>query len=117
MSEKVSQERVLYQPEQYGSGELLPDEAASACGRGKSGDGRISPSAHGVASVRDTGGPIRATCGTASFVSSRAHAVGSAVSYALGQGAAMISAIRAPSSGESLPERRDARSDSWLRCF
>jgi glucose uptake protein len=39
------------------------------------------------------GGLVWATGGTASFVSSRAHSVGSAVSYALGQGATMISAI------------------------
>ena len=39
------------------------------------------------------GGIIWATGGVASFVSSRAHSVGSAVSYSLGQGATMISAI------------------------
>jgi glucose uptake protein len=39
------------------------------------------------------GGVIWVTGGTASFVSSRAHSVGSAVSYALGQGATMISAL------------------------
>jgi glucose uptake protein len=39
------------------------------------------------------GGIIWATGGVASFTASRAHSVGSAVSYALGQGATMISAI------------------------
>jgi glucose uptake protein len=39
------------------------------------------------------GGIIWVTGGTASFVSSRAHSVGSAVSYSLGQGATMISAL------------------------
>jgi len=39
------------------------------------------------------GGVIWATGGVASFVSSRAHSVGSAVSYSLGQGATMISAL------------------------
>ncbi len=39
------------------------------------------------------GGLIWATGGVASFVSSRAHSVGSAVSYSLGQGATMISAL------------------------
>ncbi len=39
------------------------------------------------------GGVIWATGGVASFVSSRAHSVGSAVSYSLGQGATMISAF------------------------
>ncbi len=39
------------------------------------------------------GGMIWATGGVASFVSSRAHTVGSAVSYSLGQGATMISAL------------------------
>jgi glucose uptake protein len=39
------------------------------------------------------GGVIWATGGVASFVSSRAHSVGSAVAYALGQGATMISAV------------------------
>ncbi|NYF80767.1 GRP family sugar transporter [Granulicella arctica] len=39
------------------------------------------------------GGVVWATGATASFVSSRAHSVGSAVSYSLGQGATMISAI------------------------
>lgn len=39
------------------------------------------------------GGMIWATGGVASFVSSRAHSVGSAVSYSLGQGATMISAL------------------------
>jgi glucose uptake protein len=39
------------------------------------------------------GGMIWATGGVASFVSSRAHSVGSAVSYSLGQGATMISAV------------------------
>jgi glucose uptake protein len=39
------------------------------------------------------GGAIWATGGVASFVSSRAHLVGSAVSYSLGQGATMVSAL------------------------
>jgi glucose uptake protein len=39
------------------------------------------------------GGVIWATGGVASFVASRAHSVGSAVSYSLGQGATMISAV------------------------
>ena len=39
------------------------------------------------------GGLIWATGGVASFVSSRAHSVGSAVSYSLGQGATMVSAL------------------------
>ena len=55
------------------------------------------------------GGAIWCTGAVANFVASGAHLVGPAVSYSIGQGATMVSASGASSSGANSPARRALR--------
>jgi len=63
------------------------------------------------------GGAVWCSGALFNFVASRAHAVGPAVSYSIGQGATMISACWGVFVGESLPLRHRGRRPTWYGCL